>query len=196
MQRKTSSANWKRPTHWLFQLVKTSLLYRTIGSLSNTTQRQWERQLKMWLRVSMIILLRLKLCSNYPGTKFQQLKPFRDKKTKLTFVIEMLTSSPQLQNRSFHFVERTITPAKCTEKKIACAKRAKLLFFIVKYANLWRSLCRRCSGCSNSLISVAPSSASRTIPMHSTFKYSTMKFTGLTLFLPRGSPLTSKIVCR
>ena len=145
----------------------------------------------------MIISLRLKLCSNYPGTKFQQLiKPFRDKKTKLTFVIEMLTSSPQLQNRSFHFVERTITSAKCTEMKIACAKRAKLLFFIVKYANLWCSLCRRCSCCSNSLISVAPSSASRTIPMHSTFKYSTMKFTGLTLFLPRGSPLTSKIIWR
>ena len=55
----------------------------------------------------------------------------------------MLTSSRQLQNRSFHIVERTRTSAKC--EKCARAKRAKLLFFIVKYTNLWRSSCSR--GC-------------------------------------------------
>ena len=44
-------------------------------------------------------------------------------------------------------VERTITTA-----KNARAERAKVLFFIVKYANLSRSCCRRRRGCLNSLI--------------------------------------------
>ena len=48
----------------------------------------------------------------------------------------MLTSSTQLQNRSFHVVERTRTSLKCPKMKNARAKRAKVLFFIVKYANL------------------------------------------------------------
>ena len=41
----------------------------------------------------------------------------------------MLTSSTQLQNRSFHDVERTRTAAKCQKMKNARAKRAKLFFF-------------------------------------------------------------------
>ena len=49
----------------------------------------------------------------------------------------MLSSSTQLQNRSFHVVERTTTSSKCKKMKYARAKRAKILFFIVKYANLW-----------------------------------------------------------
>ena len=44
-------------------------------------------------------------------------------------------------------MERTRTSAKCLKRKNARAKRAKLLFFIVKYANLWRSCCRRRRGC-------------------------------------------------
>ena len=55
----------------------------------------------------------------------------------------MLTSSTQLQNRSFHVVERTRTSTKCQKMKNACAKRAKILFFIVNYANLWVFCCRR-----------------------------------------------------
>ena len=56
----------------------------------------------------------------------------------------LLTSSTQLQNRSFHVVERTRTSAKCEKMKNARAKRVRLLFFVVKYANLWRSCyCRR-----------------------------------------------------
>ena len=35
--------------------------------------------------------------------------------------------------------------------KNSCAKGAKLLFFIVKYANMWRSRCRRRRGCLSSL---------------------------------------------
>ena len=46
----------------------------------------------------------------------------------------MLTSSTQLQNRSFHVVERPATSAKFKKKmKNARAKRAKVLFFTIKY---------------------------------------------------------------
>ena len=59
------------------------------------------------------------------------------KKTKLNICDHMLTSSTQLQNWSFHVVERTRTSSKCQKMKNARAKRAKILFFVVKYANLW-----------------------------------------------------------
>ena len=59
------------------------------------------------------------------------------KKTKLNICHHMLTSSTQLQNRSFHVVERTRTSTKCQNMKSARAKRAKILFFTLKYANLW-----------------------------------------------------------
>ena len=49
----------------------------------------------------------------------------------------MLTSSTQLQKRSFHVIERTRTSSKCQKMKNARAKRANILFFIVKCANLW-----------------------------------------------------------
>ena len=45
-------------------------------------------------------------------------------------------TSTEPQNKSFHVVDRTRTAAKCTKMKNARAKRAKLLIFIVKYANL------------------------------------------------------------
>ena len=73
-------------------------------------------------------------------------------KTKLNICHHMLTSSTQLQNRSFHVVERTRTSSKCQKKKNARAKRAKILFFIVKYANLWGFCCRRRRGCLSSLL--------------------------------------------
>ena len=59
------------------------------------------------------------------------------KKTKLYICDHLLTSSTQLQNWSFHVVERTRTSSKCQKMKNARAKRAKILFFVVKYANLW-----------------------------------------------------------
>ena len=56
----------------------------------------------------------------------------------------MLTSSTQLQNRSFQVVERLTTAAKWTKVKTARPKCAKLLFF--KFANfvtlLWSWLLR------------------------------------------------------
>ena len=57
------------------------------------------------------------------------------KKTKLNICHHMFTSSTQLQNGSFHNVERTRTSTKCQKMKNARAKRAKVLFLIVKYAN-------------------------------------------------------------
>ena len=74
------------------------------------------------------------------------------KKTKLNICHHMLTSSTQLQNWSFHVVERTRTSPKWQKMKNARAKRAKILFFIVKYANLWGFCCRRRRGCLSSLI--------------------------------------------
>ena len=53
-------------------------------------------------------------------------KPFSGKNTNVNICHYMLTLSTQLQNMSFHFVERTRTSAKCRETKNACAK---LLFF-------------------------------------------------------------------
>ena len=73
------------------------------------------------------------------------------RKTKLNICHHMLTSSTQLQNRSFHVVERTRTSTKCQKMKNARAKRAKILFFIVNYANLWGFCCRRRRGCLSSL---------------------------------------------
>ena len=67
----------------------------------------------------------------------------------------MLTSSKQLQKRPFHVVERTGTSTKCQKMKNARAKRAKMLFFIVKYANLRGFCCRRRRGCLSSLLSPA-----------------------------------------
>ena len=75
-----------------------------------------------------------------------------NKKTKLNICHHVLTSSTQLQNRSFHVVERTRTSKKCQKMKNARAKRAKILFSIVKYANLWGFCCRRRRGCLSSLL--------------------------------------------
>ena len=82
-------------------------------------------------------------------------KRFGHKKTKLNICHHMLTSSTQLQNRSFHLVERTRTSSKCLKMKYARAKRAKILFSIVKYVNLWGFCCRRRRGCLSSLLSIA-----------------------------------------
>ena len=76
------------------------------------------------------------------------------KKTKLNICHHMLTSSTQLQNRSFHVVERTRTSSKCQKMKYARAKHAKILFSIVKYANLWGFCCRHRRGCLSSLLKI------------------------------------------
>ena len=65
-----------------------------------------------------------------------------DKKTKLNICHHMLTSSTQLQNRSFHVVERTRTSTKCQKMKNTRAKRAKNTVFhcqICKFAGFFLS---------------------------------------------------------
>ena len=77
---------------------------------------------------------------------------FGDKKKELKICRQVLTSSTQLQSRSFHVMERTRTCVKCTKTKIARAKSGKLLFFIVKCAKFWRSCRHRNCGCLSSII--------------------------------------------
>ena len=89
------------------------------------------------------------MCSNYPGVKLEQ--RLGHEKTKLNICHHILTPSTQLQNRSFHVVERTRTSTKCQKMKNARAKREKILVFITKYANLWGFCCRRRRGCLSSL---------------------------------------------
>ena len=69
------------------------------------------------------------------------------KKTKLNICHHMLASSTQL---SFHVLERRRTSSKCQKMKNT---RAKIPFFIVKYANLWGFCCRRHRGRLSSLLS-------------------------------------------
>ena len=119
-------------------------------------RRQRKRLLKMWLRVSAIILQLFKLIMLEKCVltilELNWNQRFGHKKTKLNICHHMLTSSTHLQNWSFHVVERTRTSTKCQKMKNARGKRVKILFFIVKYANLWgfRFRCRR--GCLSSLI--------------------------------------------
>ena len=123
-------------------------------------RRKRERHLKMYLRVSAIIfqLFKVIMLEKCLLTVLELIWNQRlgHKKTKLNICHHMLTSSTQLQNRSFHVAERTRTSTKCRKMKNARAKRAKILFCIVKYANLW-GFCyrrrRRASGCLSSLSS-------------------------------------------
>ena len=92
------------------------------------------------------------MCSNYPGIKLEP--ALGTLETKLNICHHMLTSSTQLQNKSFHVAERTRTSTKCQKMKNARAKRAKILFFIVNYANLCGFCCRRPRGCLSSLLSM------------------------------------------
>ena len=121
-------------------------------------RRKRERDPKMWPRVSAIIFQLFKriMLENCVLTilKLNSNQRLGHKKTKLSICHHMLTSSTHLQNRSFHVVETTRTSTKWQKRKNARAKRAKILFFIVKYANLWRFCCCRRRGCLSSLCPV------------------------------------------
>ena len=91
------------------------------------------------------------MCSNYPGIKLEPaLGTYVDISGQNWTCHHMLTSSTHLKNRSFHVVERTRTSSKCQKMKNASAKRAKIMFFIVKYANLWGFCSPRRRGCLSS----------------------------------------------
>ena len=131
--------------------------YTIIRDLKQTRRRRkQERHLKMWLRVFAIIfhlfkLIMLEKCV-LTILELNWNQRLGHKKTKLNICHHMLTSSTQLQNWSFHVVERTRMSAKFQKMKNARAKRAKILFFVVKYANLWGFSCRRRRGCLSSLL--------------------------------------------
>ena len=120
------------------------------------TRRLWkrERHLKMWIRVSATIfqLFKLVILEKCVLTilELNWNQRLGHKKTKLNICHHMLTSSTHLQNRSFDVVERTRTSSKCQKMNYARAKRAKILFFFVKYANLWGFCRRRCRDCLSS----------------------------------------------
>ena len=103
-------------------------------------RRQRERHLKMQLGVAAIISKLFKVITLGKCVltilELNWNQRFGDSESKLNICHHMLTSSTQLQNRSFHVVKKTRTSAKCPKLKNARAKRAKLLFFIVKNADL------------------------------------------------------------
>ena len=145
--------NWVKL--WFFSLLTRELRRRkshTRELKQTRRRRKRERHLKMWLLFSAIIfqLFKLTMLEKCVLTilELNWNQRLGRKKTKLSICVHMLTSSTQQQNRSFHDVERTRTSSKCQKVKYARAKRAKLLFFIVKYANLWGCCDRRRRGCS------------------------------------------------
>ena len=62
------------------------------------------------------------------------------------------TSEDKIEHLSSYGHEKNESVFKLEKMKNARARRAKMLFFIVKYANLWRFFCRRRRGCLSSLI--------------------------------------------
>ena len=91
-----------------------------------------------------------KMCSNY-NLELNWNQLLGHKGTKLNTCHHMLTSSTQLQNRSFDVVERTRTSFKMSKDEKCTCKACKNTVFIVKYANLWSFCCRRRRGCLSSL---------------------------------------------
>ena len=97
-------------------------------------RRQRELHLKIELRVTAIISQLFKAITLAKCVltilELNCKQRFRGKQIKLNICHHMVTSSTQLQNRSFHVVERTRMSAKCRKMKNARAKRAKLLVFV------------------------------------------------------------------
>ena len=94
------------------------------------------------------------MCSNYPGIKLEAaLGTLEDKIEHLSSYAHVVHTPAKLVISCRRKNENV--SAKCQKKKNARAKRAKILFSIVKYANLWGFCCRRRRGCLSSLFKVA-----------------------------------------
>ena len=96
-------------------------------------RRKRERHLKMWLRVSAIIfqlfkLIMLEKCA-LTILELNWNQRLGHKKTKLNICHHTLTSSTELQNRSFHVVERTRTSSKCPKNEKCTCKACKNTVF-------------------------------------------------------------------
>ena len=146
------SADLRWRVIWFVMLSRGQLAVRKIRELKQTRRRRKrERHLKMSLHVSAIFQLFKVIMPEKCALTILELNwNQRLGKTKLIICHHMLTSSIQLQKRSFHAIERTRASSKCQKMKNARAKRAKILFFIVKYANLWGFCCRR--GCEELIV--------------------------------------------
>ena len=95
-------------------------------------RRKREHHLKMWLRVSAIIfqlfkLIMLEKCV-LTILELNWNQRLGHKATKLNICHYMLTSSTQLQNWSFHVVERTRTSSKCQKMKMHVQSVQKYCF--------------------------------------------------------------------
>ena len=121
-------------------------------------RRKRERHLKMQLRVSAIIfqLFKVILLEKCVLTilELNWNQHLGHKKTKLNICHHIYAHVVHTTAKPFYVEERTRTSSKCHKMKNARAKRAKILFFIVKYANLWGFCCRRLRGCLSSLIMI------------------------------------------
>ena len=87
------------------------------------------------------------MCSNYPEIKLEPALGTLEEK------IEHLSSyADVVHTTAKQVISRRRKNENVFKMKNARAKRAKILFFIVKYANLWCFCCRRRRGCLSSLL--------------------------------------------
>ena len=93
------------------------------------------------------------MCSNYPGIK---LEPAPGTYIYIRRQIGHLSSYAHVVNTPAKLVisrrRKNENVFKMSKMNNARAKRAKILFFIVKYANLWGFCCRCRRGCLTSLL--------------------------------------------
>jgi len=115
-------------------------------------RRRRELHLKMYLCNHFSIVqshIFSKMSCNYPGIKLEPaLQKYDDKTEHLSSYAHVVHTTA----KQVHVVERTRTSSKCQKMKPARAKRAKIMVFIVKYANLWGFCCSRRRGCLSSPI--------------------------------------------
>ena len=124
------------PLFFLFLLIIHTGFFFPLGNreLKQTRRRRkQERHLKMKLCVSAVIFQLFKIITleNCVLTilELNWNQRLGHKKTKLNICHHMLTSSTQLQNWSFHVVERTRTSTKCEKNEICTCKACKNTIF-------------------------------------------------------------------
>ena len=123
-----------------YYVIRLALFLFVVGKAPKSTLRSYFNAFDFSMRSVKYFnnLASLALARVLKQTRRRRNQRLGHKKTKLNIGHHMLTSSTQLQNRYrlFQVVERTRTSSKCEKMKNALAKRAKILFFTVKYANL------------------------------------------------------------
>ena len=120
-------------------------------------RRKRERHLKMLVRVSAIIFQLFKVIMFQKRVltilELNWNQHLGHKRTKLNICHHMLSSSTQMQNSSsFHVVAKSRLQ-NVKKWKMHVQSVQKILFLIVKHANMWGFCCRRRRGCLSSLVS-------------------------------------------